>query len=103
MNQDSHIDEKQERLKEKLRDELGPVIVGLLDQSCGLEDILVNEDSRIWVKRTGSPFEQVGELPSRQARGNDDDCVHAKDDGDGDAASSGDTAPYLEVPLRRVD
>jgi len=69
MNQDSHIDEKQERLKEKLRDELGPVIVGLLDQSSGLEDILVNEDSRIWVKRTGSPFEQVGELPSRQARG----------------------------------
>ena len=32
MNQDSHTDEKQERLKEKLRDELGPVIVGLLDQ-----------------------------------------------------------------------
>jgi type IV secretion system protein VirB11 len=69
MNQDSHTDEKQERLKEKLRDELGPVIVGLLDQSSGLEDILVNEDSRIWVKRTGSPFEQVGDLPSRQARG----------------------------------
>jgi type IV secretion system protein VirB11 len=69
MNQDSHTDEKQERLKEKLRDELGPVIVGLLDQSSGLEDILVNEDSSIWVKRTGSAFEQVGELPSRQARG----------------------------------
>ena len=29
----SHSDEKQERLKEKLRDELGPVIVGLLDKS----------------------------------------------------------------------
>ncbi len=58
MNQDSHSDEKQERLKEKLRDELGPVIVGLLDRSSGLEDILVNEDSRIWVKRTGAPFEQ---------------------------------------------
>jgi len=69
MNQDSHSDEKQERLKEKLRDELGPVIVGLLDRSSGLEDILVNEDSRIWVKRTGAPFEQVGELSSRQARG----------------------------------
>ena len=69
MNQDSHSDEKHERLKAKLRDELGPVIVGLLDGSSGLEDILVNEDSRIWAKRTGSPFEQVGELPSRQARG----------------------------------
>ena len=68
-HQDSHSDEKQERLKEKLRDELGPVIVGLLDRSSGLEDIIVNEDSRIWVKRTGSPFEQVGELSSRQARG----------------------------------
>lgn len=69
MNQDFHADEKQERLKEKLRDELGPTIVGLLDRSSGLEDILVNEDSRIWVKRTGSPFEQAGHLSSRQARG----------------------------------
>src|SRR6201999_3328661 len=66
---DAHNDEKQERLREKLRDELGPVIVGLLDRSSGLEDIILNEDSRIWGKRTGSPFEQVGELSSRQARG----------------------------------
>src|SRR6201999_1267777 len=66
---DAHNDEKQERLREKLRDELGPVIVGLLDRSSGLEDIILNEDSRIWVKRTGSSFEQVGELSSRQARG----------------------------------
>src|ERR1700684_955197 len=69
MHPDAHSDEKQERLKEKLRDELGPGIVGLLDRAGGLGDILVNEDSRIWVKRTGSPFEQVGELSSRQARG----------------------------------
>ena len=69
MHPDAHIDEKQERLREKLRDELGPLIVGLLDKSSGLEDIIVNEDSRIWVKRTGSSFEQVGELSSRQARG----------------------------------
>jgi len=53
----SHSDEKQERLQEKLRDELGRVICGLLDQSSGIEDILVNEDCRIWVKRTGSAFE----------------------------------------------
>jgi len=46
MHSDAHIDEKQERLREKLRDELGPVIVGLLDKSSGLEDIIVNEDSR---------------------------------------------------------
>jgi Flp pilus assembly CpaF family ATPase len=69
MHPDAHSDEKQERLREKLRDELGPLIVGLLDKSSGLEDIIVNEDSRIWVKRTGSSFEQVGELSSRQARG----------------------------------
>src|ERR1700727_593705 len=69
MHPDVHSDEKQERLREKLRDELGSVIVGLLDKSSGLEDIIVNEDSRIWVKRTGSSFEQVGELASRQARG----------------------------------
>jgi Flp pilus assembly CpaF family ATPase len=72
--QDHHSDEKQERLKEKLRDELGPVICGLLDktntgQSSGIEDILVNEDCRIWVKRTGSAFEHIGELDSRQSRG----------------------------------
>ena len=47
MHQDSRTDEKQKRLSEKLRDELGPVIVGLLDHSTGLEDIIVNEDSRI--------------------------------------------------------
>ena len=69
MNQDAHIDEKQGRLKEKLRDELGSLIVGLLDRSSGLEDIIVNEDSWVWVKRTGAIFEQVGELPARQARG----------------------------------
>lgn len=45
------------------------MIAGLLDQSSGLEDILVNENSRIWVRRTGSPFEWAGKLPSRQARG----------------------------------
>lgn len=71
---DSHSDEKQERLKEKLRDELGPTICGLLDESSkgqpsGIEDILVNENGRIWVKRTGSVFEVVGELLSRQSRG----------------------------------
>ena len=55
-HQDSHTDEKQERLQEKLRDELGPVIVGLLDRSSGLEDIIVNEDSRVWVKRPAFPL-----------------------------------------------
>ena len=65
----SHSDEKQERLQEKLRDELGPLICGLLDQSSGIEDILVNEDCRIWVKRTGSAIEQIGELSGRQSRG----------------------------------
>src|SRR5258708_31937346 len=69
MHPDAHTDEKQERLREKLRDELRPLIGGFLDRSSGLEDIIVNEDSRIWVKRTGSSFEQVGELSSRQARG----------------------------------
>src|SRR3984893_12759577 len=69
MHTDAHSDEKHERLRDKLRDELGPVIVGFLDRSSGLEDIIVNEDSRIWVKRTGSSFEQVGALSSRQARG----------------------------------
>jgi Flp pilus assembly CpaF family ATPase len=68
-NQESHGDEKQVRLKEKLRDELGSPIVGLLDRSSGIEDIVVNEDSHIWVKRTGAAFECVGELPARQARG----------------------------------
>ena len=69
MYQDHHVDEKLERLRQKLRDELGPVIVGLLDRSGGIEDIVVNEDSRIWVKRTGYAFQQMGELSSRQVRG----------------------------------
>ena len=69
MHQQLQIDEKQDRLTEKLRDELGSIVVGLLDRSSGIEDIIVNEDARIWVKRTGAAFEQVGTLPTRQARG----------------------------------
>src|ERR1700733_12493498 len=103
MYPDAHNDEKQERLREKLRDELGPVIVGLLDKSSGLEDIIVNEDSRIWVKRTGSSFELVGELSSRQARGDEDDCVDAENDRDRVAACSGNAAAYLEISVCGVD
>lgn len=69
MHHEANSDEKQDRLREKLRDELGELIVNLLDNSSGLEDIIVNEDSRIWIKRTGKAFEHVGLLSTRQARG----------------------------------
>jgi hypothetical protein len=58
------------------------VIVGLLDQSSGLEDILVNEDSRNLGKADRIAF-RVGWQVAQPtgAWGNDDDCLDAKDDG----------------------
>src|ERR1700761_7390903 len=69
MQTNAHGEEKQERLREKLRDELGPLIVDLLDGPSGIEDIIVNDDSRVWIKRTGSAFEQIGKLHQGQVRG----------------------------------
>lgn len=54
--------EKDRRLEEKLRRELGETIVGLLRSGSELEDIALNADGRLWAKRSGRDFEPVGAM-----------------------------------------
>jgi type IV secretion system protein TrbB len=63
------IDEKFGRLVEKLRYELGDTICELLDGDRRVEDISLNPDGLLWVKRTGSPFEMCGSLAPGLAQG----------------------------------
>jgi type IV secretion system protein VirB11 len=58
--------DQQARLDAKLRRELGDVILHALADD-RTEDIVLNPDSRIWIKRQGAGFQIAGEMPSAQA------------------------------------
>jgi type IV secretion system protein VirB11 len=59
--------DQQARLDAKLRRELGDVVLqALADERT--EDIVLNPDSRLWVKHQGGGFECVGEMPPAQAQ-----------------------------------
>ena len=53
-------DEQHQRLEVKLRRELGEQVLALLDDD-RTEDILLNPDSSLWVKRMGEGFTVSGE------------------------------------------
>jgi type IV secretion system protein VirB11 len=58
--------EQHQRLDSKLRRELGELVLfHLADYST--EDIVLNPDSSLWVKRIGEGFVRVGEMPPAQA------------------------------------
>jgi P-type conjugative transfer ATPase TrbB len=59
-------DEHQQRLDTKLRRELGDQVIGLLNDD-RTEDILLNPNGSLWVKRMGEGFARLGEIPSAQA------------------------------------
>jgi len=59
-------DEQHQRLEVKLRRELGEHILRLLDDNL-TEDILLNPDGSLWVKRVGHGFSRIGEMPAAQA------------------------------------
>lgn len=59
-------DEQHSRLETKLKRELGEAVLSLLAEE-RTEDILLNPDSSLWVKRRGEGFVRVGEMPSTQA------------------------------------
>lgn len=59
--------EKDKRLEEKLRRELGETIVGLLDSGTELEDIALNADGKLWAKRSDKPYELVGSMRESNA------------------------------------
>jgi type IV secretion system protein VirB11 len=59
--------DQQVRLDAKLRRELGNVVLrALADERT--EDIVLNPDSRLWVRRQGEGFEPAGEMPPAQAQ-----------------------------------
>src|SRR6202790_4426821 len=55
-----------ERRNEKLIRELGSLVSSCL-QDHGTEDILLNPDGQLWVKRTHEDFRVVGKMPPAQA------------------------------------
>ena len=58
--------DQQARLDAKLRRELGEVVLqALADERT--EDIVLNPDSRVWIKRQGAAFLQAGQMPAAQA------------------------------------
>jgi type IV secretion system protein TrbB len=59
-------DEQHQRLEVKLRRELGDVVLSLLAND-STEDILLNPDSSLWVKRMGEGFQRVGSMAVAQA------------------------------------
>jgi type IV secretion system protein VirB11 len=59
-------DEQHQRLEVKLRRELGDQVLRLLDDNL-TEDILLNPDGSLWVKRMGHGFSRMGEMPAAQA------------------------------------
>src|SRR6202451_3540462 len=59
-------DEQHQRLEVKLRRELGEHVLRLLDDNL-TEDILLNPDGSLWVKRMGHGFSWIGEMPAAQA------------------------------------
>jgi type IV secretion system protein VirB11 len=59
-------DEQHQRLEVKLRRELGEQVLCLLADD-STEDILLNPDSSLWVKRMGQAYQYVGIMPAAQA------------------------------------
>src|SRR5260370_11305941 len=59
-------DEHQQRLETKIKRELGEQVLTLLNDD-RTEDILLNPDSSLWVKRMSEGFTRTGEIPSSQA------------------------------------
>jgi P-type conjugative transfer ATPase TrbB len=58
--------ERDARVQEKLRRELGPTICALLIEPDVVE-IMLNADGRLWVERLGHEMECFGEMPPHQA------------------------------------
>src|SRR5215813_7192256 len=59
-------EEQRQRYETKLRRELGDVVLAHLADP-RTEDILLNPDSVLWIKRIGETFVSVGEMPPGQA------------------------------------
>ncbi len=61
-----HVSEQKQRYEAKLKRELGSLVLSHLADP-RTEDIVLNPDSVLWVKRCGEGFYPIGEMPSAQA------------------------------------
>ena len=59
-------DEQHQRLESKLRRELGELVLSHLEDA-RTEDIVLNPDSSLWVKRMSEGFSRIGEMAPAQA------------------------------------
>src|SRR6185312_9483574 len=59
-------DEQHIRLDAKLRRELGELVLRMLSDE-STEDIVLNPDGTLWVKKMGSGFQPAGVMPPAQA------------------------------------
>jgi type IV secretion system protein TrbB len=62
----SQHEEQRQRYDTKLKRELGDLLLSHLADP-RTEDILLNPDSVLWIKRLGESFSQIGEMPPSQA------------------------------------
>ena len=66
MSSHSGKSEYQLRVGEKLVRELGPLVLGCLDDPEVIE-VMLNPDGVLWRERMGHPMERIGEMPPHQA------------------------------------
>ena len=59
-------EEQRDRFQAKLKRELGALVLSHLADP-RTEDIVLNPDSVLWVKRFGEGFYPIGEMPPTQA------------------------------------
>ena len=60
-------DERHRRQLDKLRRELGPVVLRYLAEDSVVE-VMLNDDGRIWVEKAGEPMFVAGEMAATQAQ-----------------------------------
>lgn len=60
-------DERNRRQLDKLRRELGPIVLQFLQED-GVVEIMLNDDGRIWVEKAGQEMFVAGELAATQAQ-----------------------------------
>jgi type IV secretion system protein VirB11 len=58
--------EKTDRIREKLKRELGPIIGAALADPLVVE-VMLNPDGKLWVERLGEPMRRVGEMRASNA------------------------------------
>jgi P-type conjugative transfer ATPase TrbB len=64
--QPDNLDTSQKRVIERLRRDLGPVVMGALNDA-KTTDLLLNADGKLWLKRLGEPFREIGKMDAWRA------------------------------------